>query len=302
MKRVLVTGATGFIGRHCPLELVRRGYEVHAVCWPEQRPSEGGVIWHQADLLEGPRPEALVDAIRPSHLLHLAWYAVPGKFWTSTANLRWVSASLRLLLEFTRAGGRRVVMAGTCAEYDWSYPVCIEGQTPLNPSTLYGACKHAVQSVLAAWSKLQNLSWAWGRVFFLYGPGEHPDRLVAYVIRSLLSGQRARCTSGKQVRDFMHVQDVAGAFVSLLDGEVCGPVNIAGGQGVPLCDMIRRIADIQGKPDMVELGAIPDRPGEPASLVADVRRLRDEVGFAPTFTLDDGLAQTIQWWRENQSR
>jgi nucleoside-diphosphate-sugar epimerase len=156
-----------------------------------------------------------------------------------------------------------------------------------------------VQSILAAWGKLQKLSWAWGRVFFLYGPGEHPDRLVAYVIRSLLGGRPARCASGKPVRDFMHVQDVAGAFVSLLDSEVQGPVNIASGQGVPLCDMVRRIADIQGKPNLVELGAIPDRPDEPASLVADVRRLRDEVGFAPTFTLDDGLAQTIQWWREN---
>lgn len=303
MKRVLLTGATGFIGRHCLPKLVARGYEVHAVS-SRSIPEEKGasIHWYQTDLLDFTQVAALMDKVQPSHLLHFAWYTVPGKYWTSAENLRWVQASVSLLQEFAQHGGQRVVMAGSCAEYNWRYGYCSEASTPLAPTTLYGICKYSLQLMLAAFSKQTRLSAAWGRIFFLFGPYEHPDRLVAYVIRSLLRGELARCSHGNQIRDFLYVEDVADAFVALLDSAVSGPINIASGKPVALRDLIYKIAAKFKREDLIQLGAIPTPPDEPSLLVADVRRLQDEMDWTPKYDLDTALEQTIEWWKHESNQ
>lgn len=301
MKRVLVTGATGFVGRHALSPLGARGYEVHAVSSrPRAEETErDGVRWHACDLLRPGSAAALVEAVRPTHLLHLAWYAEPGKFWTAQENIVWLRASLELLEEFARAGGRRVAASGTCAEYAWGHGdgVCSERETPLAPSTLYGACKLALHTSLAALARREGLSAAWGRIFFLYGPHEHPARLVSSAVTALLRGERFPCTHGRQVRDFLHVEDVAAAFVTLLDGAVEGPVNIASGRPVTLRSVIELVADRLDGRRLVDFGARPAPEGEPPVLVADARRLVQEVGWRPRYELDEGLERTIEWWR-----
>lgn len=293
MKRVLVTGGTGFVGRQALPILCKAGYEVHATWLHRAPPKIEGVRWHSADLLKPGDTYSLFERLSPTHLLHFAWYAVPGRFWTAPENLSWITSSLTLMQAFQQYGGRRVVMAGSCAEYDWSHDVCNEWSTPCNPATLYGASKNATRVVLDAWSKQMGLSAAWGRIFFLYGPGEDPVRLVPSVINALLRDQPARCTHGNQVRDFMHVADVAAAFVALLDSDVTGAVNIASGNAVPLRDIIFEIADSMGKRQFVQLGALAAPPGEPDALIADISRLRSEVGFRPSFELQEGIADTI---------
>lgn len=298
MKRVLLTGATGFIGRCCLALLSARGYEVHAVSSQARPDNLANVHWHQADLLNPAQLRELVSRAQPTHLLHLAWYAVPGKYWTSQENLRWVTASLNLLQAFVSGGGERVVIAGTCAEYDWRYGYCSESITPLLPATLYGTCKHSLQLMLDALARQTELSAAWGRIFFLYGPHEHSTRLVASVIRSVLQGEPARCSHGNQIRDLLFVQDVADAFVALLESEAVGAVNIASGQPVTLRDLIYKIAEKLNREDLILLGAIPAPANEPRMLVAAVDRLRNEIGWLPRFDLDEGLDVTIKWWQQ----
>jgi len=295
MKRVLVTGATGFVGRHSLPRLLESGYEVHAV--GGQRSPEApsrDIVWHRANLLEPGEIASLVGKVRPSHLLHFAWYAVPGKYWTAPENLAWVRATINLMQVFSDHGGQRAVMAGSCAEYDWKFDYCSELFTPCRPATLYGACKHGTQVLLDAWSRQARLSSAWGRIFFLYGPGEYPSRLVPSVIQSLLRNEPALCTHGNQVRDFMYVEDVAAAFIELLGSDVKGAVNIASGVSTTLKEVIHTIADHLNKRGLVQLGAVPAPAGEPDVLIADVGRLRDEVGFRPRYSLQDGIAQTIE--------
>ena len=295
----MVTGATGFIGRHALAPLVARGFEVHAVSSranPVSSPNLD-VRQHVCDLLDVAAVERLVQAVAPSHLLHLAWCTEPGRYWTSPDNLRWLQSSLALVAAFRQAGGARVVVASSCAEYDWRYGFLAERQTPVAPKTLYGACKQALTSTLEHYGQQVGLSVAAGRVFFMYGPHEHPSRLVSSVVRALLDGREAPCSLGTQQRDFQHVQDTAGAFVALLDSDVVGPVNIGSGRAPAVRDIVLALADrLQGHA-LVRFGALPMAADDPPLIVADTRRLAGEVGWTDRFDLASGLDDTIAWWR-----
>jgi nucleoside-diphosphate-sugar epimerase len=292
MSRVLLTGATGFVGRHSLSALSDAGHEVHALA--RRRGADApGVIWHEVDLLAGCE---IVGEIEPEILVHLAWYAEHGEFWSSPENVRWVQASLALLRAFAAAGGRRAVMAGTCAEYEWSRAVYPE-DAPLRPATPYGAAKHGLHMVAAAYAEQAGVSLAWGRLFFLYGPHEDPRRFVPSTIVPLLRGESAPMTAGTQRRDFLHVADAGAAFAALADSELGGAINVASGEGVELRELARLIAVYTGGEELLELGALPMREGDPASLVADATRLRQQLGFEQRMTLTAGLQGTIAWWR-----
>ena len=169
MSRVLLTGASGFIGRHALDALLAQGHEVHAVARRAGARHER-VIWHEVDLLQPGTTEALAHAAQAGDLLHLAWYAAHGSFWAAPENERWIDASLRLLRAFGEAGGRRAAMAGTCAEYAWGEELLRERDTPLEPATLYGARKHATHVAAAAVARQLGVSLAWGRIFFVTAP------------------------------------------------------------------------------------------------------------------------------------
>jgi nucleoside-diphosphate-sugar epimerase len=302
LTRVLVTGGHGFIGSQALPALLERGHEVHATYRSEPR-SMPGLTWHRADLLDPAQTEALVHETRASHLLHFAWYAKHPDFWSSVENMPWVEATLRLVRHFAAAGGRRATLAGSCAEYDWSRltnGVCSERGTPLVPTTFYGKCKHATRLVAEGLAAASDLSLAWGRVFFVYGPGEQPGRLVASVARSLLAGEPTPTSEGSQARDFLHTADVGSAFAALLDSDVEGPVNIGSGEATPVGRVVELIAQAAGTPDLVRLGALETRPGDPPVLVADVSRLREEVGWVPRRSLERGIRETVEWWRQNR--
>lgn len=298
MKRVLLTGASGFVGRHAGALLAACGCEVHAVSSRSDNIDSESMRWHRADLLDASDTAELLAAVRPSHLLHLAWYVVPGRFWHAQENYRWLEASMALLRHFREQGGERAVMAGSCAEYDWDYGYCSEAVTPCRPATPYGVCKLALAETLRSFSAETGLSSAWGRIFFLYGPQEHASRLLAYVIDALLRGETARCSHGRQIRDFLHVEDVASAFVALLESPVQGAVNIASGIPLTLRALVLTAADRLGAADRVEFGARPAAEDEPPLLVADVRRLTEEVAWRPRYDLASGIAQTVRHWQE----
>jgi nucleoside-diphosphate-sugar epimerase len=302
--RALVTGASGFIGRNALPALLRRGFEVHAVSSTPHAEQEG-VTWHLADLLDTAASAELLRRVTPTHLLHLAWYAEPGSFWTAPVNVRWLEASLSLMRTFAELGGQRAVGAGTCAEYDWfsGAGVFREGDGALAPHTLYGQCKQSLQAVTERLYAAPAMpSFAWGRIFFLYGPDEHPARLVPSVACALLEGREAQCTEGRQRRDFMHSADVAEAFAALLEDRIEGAVNIGSGQAVSVAEVVSLIGEACARPELVRLGALPTRPGEPDVLVADTARLDEVVGFARPRALGVGIAETVEWWRERIAR
>ena len=297
MSRVLVTGASGFIGSHCVPLLVEAGYDVHGVVPEGVEPQADGVTWHTADLLEREQVRRLMADVRPTHLLHLAWFVAPGEFWRSPENLRWLQSGLDLARSFADVGGERSVMAGTCVEYAPSIEPLLEGVTPLRPTTLYGACKAALHLSSSAYYEERGVSRAWGHIFYLFGPAEHPSRLVPSVIGALRAGTTFVCHHPRDVRDFLHVEDVASAFVALLGSEVEGDVNIASGVPTKVGDLVAVVAEVLGRPELVDCSSAAP---EESRIVGDSGRLRTEVGWTPRFGLKDGIEDSVRWLLERR--
>lgn len=300
MKRVLVTGAAGYIGQHMLRDLASRDYEVHAV---SQRPqvSSDDITWHSFDLLDTSATNTQLAIIRATHLVHLAWVTDPGVYWQSPLNDDWMSASLELVKSFIESGGERAVLAGTCAEYDWSDGHCIEGTTPLRARSLYARSKLRLRETALELAAANDVNIAWARVFFSFGANERQERLVPSVIRSLLAGNRAKCSEGSLVRDFMYVYDVASAITAVLDSDFHGDINIASGDAVTLEHLVLSIACKLEAETRVDFGHYPRRADDPDKITADTQRLNDAVGWSPAYDLDTAIAQTIDWWKDQDA-
>lgn len=300
--RVLVTGASGFVGQATVDALIARGADVHAVS--RQRPeTAGGAIWHEADLLNHRAVESVVAAVRPDAVLHLAWYAEHGAFWNAPQNLDWVSASLVLARASAEAGSKRFVGIGTCFEYgDANDSVCSETGTPARPADLYSVAKDACRRMIAAFAAEAGFSFAWARLFFLYGPGEDERRLVPSLARSLAAGESADCSSGLVVRDFMDVRDAGEALAAVVLSDLMGAINIGSGEATSVAEVAEKLGVLSNRPHLVQIGALPDRPNEPSRVVADVARLRTGLKFRPGRNLDEGLRDALDYWARKKSR
>jgi len=293
---VLVTGGSGFIG-HWTLEpLVHYGFEVHVAA---RRPSTSVIgQFHPVNLLEAGESERLIARVRPTHILHCAWDVTHGSFWNAPANLDWVAATLRLARAFANYEGRRFVGLGTCAEYDWSD----DGVRPrreddlLRPTSLYAQAKASTGSVLQAFFADQEICFAWARMFHLFGPREAPGRLVPSVARALIAGERAACGAGHIVRDYMPVEQAGAALAMLVESNVQGPVNVATGLGTSVETIARLLAEISGRPELLDLGTLPDPPNAASVMTADVTRLHQEVGFTIDIDLKTALSATLKHW------
>ncbi len=202
-----------------------------------------------------------------------------------------------LFRAFLRMGGRRAVFVGSCAEYDWGYEILHETETPSNARTDYGRAKNAAREGIQRMAIDAGVSTAWARVFFTFGPHEPLGRLVSDVASALAAGEVAETTTGQQELDYLYVADVAAALVALTESDLAGTINIASGESVPVRRIVELLGNFSGRPDLLAIGARNSGSEEPKRLVADVTRLRTELGVLPSCRLEEGLETTLAWWR-----
>ncbi len=302
--KALLTGATGFIGSHVARGLLRDGHEVHALIRPGSSPARildvlPSLQVISADVLDTRVLAQHVQRIQPECCIHLAWYVEPGKYLSAPQNLDYLCASVELAKALAAARCQRLVAAGTCFEYDTDLGTLSESSAT-RPRHLYSASKLALYTALDAFARTVNMEFAWTRFFYQYGPFEDPSRLVSHVIHSLLRGETARLTAGEQVRDFLHVEDVASAVCRVAASDLTGAVNIGSGKPVTVREIAMSIGRQLNRTDLLALGAQPYGPQEPMYILADTTKLRNGVGWQPRFDLDAGLRQTISWCKDQR--
>ncbi|MBS0271324.1 MAG: NAD-dependent epimerase/dehydratase [Proteobacteria bacterium] len=252
MKKVLVTGASGFIGRHLFPFLKERDYEIFP-CYNQNSldlPSYTHPI--QVDILNQDERRCLLRELKPSHLIHTAWYVNPKDYLHSIQNIDWMNASIDLYKEFAQNGGKRCVSVGTCAEYNWSEGFLKEDVTSLQDDTLYAYAKIATHAGLKKLSQVLNFEMMWGRVFWLYGPGESSQRFIPNLINTLLREEAFVCKDPNKEIDLMHVKDVAFALACALESKDTGAFNIASGESVSIEMIVKKTASILNCPHLIK--------------------------------------------------
>lgn len=271
MTKVLVTGATGFVGRQVVRALDGQGISLI----PVVRAGKDGLlsgVGHVDRIITTPdlfaEDEAWWEAKCQGAdlIIHAAWYTEPGKYLQSALNMDCLIGSIRLARGAAKAGVRRFVGIGTCAEYDQGQGV-LKVDTALKPSTPYAAAKAALFLALSHWLPSQTVSFAWCRLFYLYGEGEDERRLVPYIRRQLVKGEPAELTSGTQIRDFMDVVDAGAKITEVALSDRKGPVNICSGVPVTVRQLAERVADEYKRKDLLRFGVRSENPFDPPCVI-----------------------------------
>jgi dTDP-6-deoxy-L-talose 4-dehydrogenase (NAD+) len=268
---ILLTGATGFVGRQLLRTLSERGCRV----LPVVREGKQGEV-ARGDAIETivASPDIFAEdadwwarACRGvDTVIHAAWYAEPGQYLQSPKNQECLSGTLRLADGAVQAKVRRFVGIGTCFEYDLDAGR-LSIETPLRPATPYAQAKVDAFKALSAALPRHGVAFAWCRLFYLYGEGEDSRRLVAYVRGRLQAGEPVELSSGSQIRDFLDVREAARMIADVALGSGEGPVNICSGRPVTVREVAERIADEFGRRDLLRFGARPDNPVDPPCVV-----------------------------------
>lgn len=298
--RVLVTGATGFIGSWVTADLVARGHEVAVLV----RPSSD--LWRLAELKDRLRvitcplddSRGLAEALatlRPEAIAHLAWQGVDNTDRNRPIQARNVSDTVAFVDLAAAAGVRAFVGAGSQAEYG-PYPRAIREDDVPRPTTLYGHAKLATGNMAGRIAEEHGLRFAWMRIFSAYGPKDSPRWIIPSLIRSLKSGERMALTACEQRWGFIHARDLASAFRIVIESEgASGIFNAGSPDAPPLRDTVLLLRDRVAPGAPLGFGEIPYRPDQVMVLQADVSRLV-ALGWAPSTPLADGLDEMIAYY------
>lgn len=288
-KRILVTGATGLIGKELVVPLRARGFDVSAITIDKINP-DNGIHWIKGSLFDRDFVTKTVAELRPTHLLNMAW-ATTGDYLTNFVNYDFLSAGIHLATQFAATGGRRAVYAGTCFEYAFKNEPIKETDLLEPDRNEYAFCKNELRQIASRIFNKAGVSFGYGRIFYVYGRGEAKTRLTGLVIDKLSHGERVLIKAGSLLKDYMYTRDIAGSFSALADCDVEGPVNICTGVPISIHDYVLKIAERMGKLDLVDFA--DDCAGQPLVVVGDATRLNREVGYQLKYSLEQALDEVV---------
>lgn len=267
----LLTGSTGFVGRQVLRALGDKGAQVRVVVRDKKQNQLADLqgvesVVHTPDLFAENANWWVKVCQGVDTVIHVAWYAEPGKYLQSAKNLDCLIGTLQMAKGSVQAGVKRFIGIGTCFEYNLSAGQ-LSVETPLQPSTPYAGAKAAAFMALSQCLPQQGVEFAWCRLFYLYGEGEDTRRLVPYLRTKLAAGEPAKLTSGKQIRDFLDVRKAAQMIAETALGHQQGPINICSGVPITVRQLAEEIADEYGRRDLLEFGARPDNLVDPGCVV-----------------------------------
>jgi UDP-glucose 4-epimerase len=291
-RKALVTGATGFIGRHLCTRLVEHGAEVHAISRREQPPGHDLVEWHRADIADSDAVQALVQSVGPDTVFHLGSQVCgdPGHQFVRPMLESNLLGTVNLLTAVQDAGCRRMVMTGSV----------VEPRNDAAATSPYAAAKGAATGYARMFHTLYGTPVVCLRLAMVYGPGQlDSDKLIPHVVTSLLQGEAPRISSGRWEVDWVYVDDVVEALLMAaaadeLEGHT---LDIGSGDVASVRSVAERLAGMVEGDLGLNVGVVDDRPLE-RSVSSNLARTRELLGWAPATPLREGLRQTVKWYRE----
>jgi nucleoside-diphosphate-sugar epimerase len=304
-RRILITGASGFIGAQLAARLAGEGAEVVALVRP------GANDWRLRSLApDVPRIAVDITAAdcaarigsvgEVDALVHLAAAGVDASAADTADVVRVnVEGSARVMIAAARAGVKRFLYCGSCFEYA-SGSAWREDAAP-QPQTLYGASKSAGWTVTKALGSELGVPTAALRPFTAYGPFEAHYRLVPRLVEGALRGVAVPLTSGKQTRDWVYIEDVVDAFATALSAEgIEGAIfNVCTGTESSVRTVAELVLELARSASTPDFGALPYRAHEFWRLSGDPTRAAEHLGWRARTPLRVGLARTIAWFREH---
>lgn len=296
MKKILITGGTGFIGTQVVEILLKKGYEVHLIIHNKEHKEQKNLIQHRIDLLNLTEVNNFFAEHSFKILIHMAWF-VGRKCHVDNVNIEWIISSLNILKKFVEAGGEVFLSNGTVSEYDFSYGLLREGETPLNNGSLHGICKSSFYRIAKQFCEQNNVIFKWPRIFNLYGPYEKINRLMPSVITSCLKNEDVQVSNCTNYQDYLYVKDTAKAIVDILEGNLNDAINVCSGEPVKLKEIVNLIVELTNFKGRVVWGALPSAIKNKVVFGQNFRL--QSLGWCPDYNLKTGLEETIEWWKLN---
>jgi len=271
MKNILLTGASGFVGKQIIkalsqfsvniIPVVRSGKEINF-----KRIRNIKKIISSPDIFKENESWWTNQCKGIDTIIHIAWYAEPGKYLQSPKNIDCLIGSLNLAKGAVNAGVRRFVGIGTCFEYDLSKGT-LSIDTPLKPTSTYASAKAALFIFLSKWLPEQSIKCSWCRLFYLYGEGEDERRLVPYIHKRLNKNESVELTRGNKIRDYLNIIEASQIISQVALGDQEGPINVCSGVPVTVKQLAQQIADLHDKRYLLKFGAKPEDPMDPSCVV-----------------------------------
>lgn len=299
--RILVTGATGFVGSHLVDRLVEKGHEVAIFCRPTSNKWRISAKLPHVVSIEGTfedveASEPALLSFRPEAVYHLGWWGVQNTHRNVTAQVEVnIKSSLQLMTSAQKAGCVVFVGLGSQAEYGPLNCVIAE-DAPTQPTTLYGASKLSTNHILRVLSHGTGMRFHWVRLFSCYGPRDHATWMIPHVIMTLMRGDKPALTEGRQLWDFIYVDDVIDALCAFTEVRPEGVYNLGSGISRPLCEMVTLIRDAINPLLPLGFGEVPYRPDQVMHLQANISRLSKATGWRPMTSLEVGIKKTVEWF------
>ena len=289
-KKIIITGASGLIGKEALEPLLKSGFEVYAIT-SKIFSKNTKINWIKCDIFDYQKIEEIFQTIKPSYLLHFAWTTEIGYLHLAINN-NFVDASINLLKEFAKNGGKRAVFAGTCFEYELGKNTPIKETDKIEPNTLYAECKNRLNILASNFASNNNISFGWGRIFYVYGHNEHNHRLVGNLIHSIKNNTEFIIKTPYLERDYMYTKDIAKAFVNFLESKVEGNVNICSGNPIRIIDLSREFLNQANAENLLKIEET--QIAQPQTIVGDNFRLKNEILFEPSYSIKEAVNNILK--------
>jgi nucleoside-diphosphate-sugar epimerase len=288
--KILLTGATGFIGANFARQALARGHQIGGLVTssrplPPDLQGNPNFTPLRGTLDDAPWLE--IAAFAADTCVHSAWITTPGVYLESPENFQFLESSLRFLKRVREVGARHLIGLGTCIEYKITNEKLSEITTPIAPETTYARCKNELRVALETDAAANDFQFCWARVFYPYGPGEHPSRLCSAIIQKLSRDEKILLKTPDSTKDYIYIDDLATALVAVTEKRFVGSINLGTGTGTTVRQIAQTIAAQLNKTSLVE-EAHPPETDPLGNIIADATNLH-KLGWRPAYTMERGL-------------